>query len=143
MVLDMSTPILSGVPTPSIQLFSPLLPAAGAAYDNLEEGWNKENVLVETQQQDSEVKEERVDDQAVMSEEVGSTKTAPRRKTTKVICRKRKRVVQTIVNGEVMEMVYDIGSAGLACIICDKVYASNKFLQRHKLTKHRLCIPVY
>ena len=31
----------------------------------------------------------------------------------------------------------------MPCIICDKVYVCKKFLQRHKVAKHRLCKPVH
>ena len=46
-------------------------------------------------------------------------------------------------NGEhIKKYIFD-GLGERPCIICDKMYVCKKFLQRHKVAKHRLCKPVH
>ena len=45
--------------------------------------------------------------------------------------------------GELVHFGYEERHGEMPCIICDKVYVCRKFLQRHKVAKHRLCKPVH
>ena len=54
--------------------------------------------------------------------------------------RRRVRTVKQIVDGQVVESVV-YGKVEQPCVVCDRVYLTKKFLQRHKTAKHHLCKP--
>ena len=67
-------------------------------------------------------------------------KVAPKKTKKPKVIRKLRTEKDRIVNGEVMPYAF---ISELPCIVCEKVYVSKKFLQRHKRNKHRICKPVH
>ena len=124
------TPRMPGLDWPSVELFPQ---ASEPFYENLN---NVELYPATSENLDiADLREAQE-----KSDNVSTGKAASKKPKKIKVVRKPRSQKERIVNGEVKPYAF---INELPCIVCERVYVSKKFLQRHKRTKHRLCKPVH